>query len=253
MGYKWPHASLGSTPVSSCCPTTSTDMEGSTTTVQALETRRSTEKELMHRSALMYTRSDYHKMYFTTQLWFWKKSRRQCQEKVAAQGRAPAITTWTVSRFPGRRCDLEKHQEWQQEKSAVCIHNHLRSQPTKQASWKALSCSPQPLPGTPTRRAQHSTSPLAQNGPLDPLWRGLRAHSLATQKTSKPSFEACLTTWRPLSCLSETLFLNELHSNPIAQECASPSCRAVCALRDHVNLKLNEYLIQVKSFLCTLI
>lgn len=154
--HRWYKASSASIPLNCRWPITNTDPQGRVTTVLALDTRRSTEKELLHRWALMSMRFDYHKIWFPTASGFWKKSRRQRQDKLAAQGSNALtsgydMTTW----FLERRGDLQKHQESQEERSPA----------VPMASTKPDSCSrpAAPLGRTPVAASAGHTASAGRN------------------------------------------------------------------------------------------
>lgn len=141
----------GSIPVNYHWPIT--DTQSRVTTVETLETRRFTEKELLHRWALTSMRCDYHEIWFSTEPEFWKKSRRQRQDKSAAGGSnaltsGSDMTTW----FLGGRGDLEQHGEPQAGRSA--------------GAWAAPQRPNKPwllLPGTPDAHSSSHTASAKRN------------------------------------------------------------------------------------------
>lgn len=227
---------LGSIPVNYHWPIT--DTQSRVTMVATLETRRSTEKELLHRWALTSMRCDYHKIWFTTEPEFWKKSRRQRQDKSAAGGSdaltsGSDMTTW----FLGGRGDVEQHGEAQAGRSAAVWAAHQWSNQT----WLLLpgtaasdSPSKAKVECTTLRGTDRPPSPPVENAP--PFWQRTNQHG---------------AVWSPLNkteapCISTTATERELTKQFHCTKTFLPfTSNAAYALRNYVNpTKINENFIQ---------
>lgn len=188
---------------------------------QTLEARRSTEKELLYRWALTSMRFDYHKIRFTTEPEFWKKPRRQHQDKLAAQGSnalTPGydMTTW----FLGGRGDLNNHQESHEERSAVVP---MASQAIQQnLTPLSASSTPQLHPHSSLFQACHlckakgKVHNILTNYQEQTSLPSCQEYSffLIMQKTSKLAFEACLTKLRLCTSATERSdFIAQEHSS----------------------------------------
>lgn len=139
---RWSATNLGSIPLNYHQPITNRDMSNGVRMVSTLETKRSTEKELLHRWALMSMRFDYHKIRLPTEPEFWKKSRRRCQDKSAAQGSNALTSGYDMTWLLGGRGDQEM----------------LGS------TWRDISCSP-----SASELIQQNVTPiLSQQHPSQP-------------------------------------------------------------------------------------
>lgn len=175
--------------------------------MSTLETKRSTEKELLHRWALTSMRFDYHKIQLPTEPEFWKKSRRQRQDKPAAQGSNVLTSGYNVTWFLGGRGDREKLGSMWRDIYQLQTWS-FRIDPTKRDSHSqpAAPVTPpfQPLPGTHLCGAEQSAHPRPQ--PPQP--------SLPSPPESSLSGKA----EQQHACFQSPL---KLQSNSIAQEHSS--------------------------------
>lgn len=164
------------------------------------------------RWVLTSMRFDYHKIWFTTEPEFWKKSRRQRQDNWLHKDNALTSGYDMTSWFLGERGDLEKHQESHEETSVQS--QLLQKWSSKTRLLLSVSSTPQSHPNFSLFQARRLCKAKCKVHILTNYHEQTSLPScqeysffLIMQKTSKLAFEACLTKLR--LCTSAALLLNK--------------------------------------------